>query len=103
MVHWPKSQVANVLGVIALAFLVPLAFSLTMPLSAPVIIGAAAVLATSYHVVRAWRLKGRAAHDLAVDDGFTFGDAIDRMHERERVQAVENAQRRDEFDRTRVR
>jgi hypothetical protein len=103
MVHWPKSQVANVAGVIALAFLVPLTFTLAFPLSAPVIVGTAAVLVVSYYVAHAWRLKARAAHDLAVGDGFTFGDALDRMHERERVQAVQNAQRRAEFDRTRAR
>jgi hypothetical protein len=103
MAHWPKSQVANVVGVIALAFLVPLTFTLAFPLPAPVIVGTAAVLTVSYYVVRTRRLKARAAHDLAVSDGFTFRDAVERMHERERAQAVENARRRDEFARTRAR
>jgi hypothetical protein len=103
MIHRPKSQVANVVGVVALAFLVPLTVTLAFPLSAPVIVGTAVVLTVSYYVVRSRRLRARTAHDLAVNDGFTFGDAVERMHERERVQAAENAQRRDEFDRTRVR
>ena len=101
MVHWPKSQVAKVLGVVALALLVPLTFTLAMPLSLPMIWGAAAVLVATYYIVHVWRLRARAVHDLAVEDGFTFGDALDRMHEREGAEALVNARRREEFERTR--
>jgi hypothetical protein len=101
MVHWPKSKTANVLKVVIWSAVVPVAIGLTYHLPLVLILGSTAVIAATYLGIRALGRGARGAHDVAVADGFSFGDALRHRREAEAVTKLADAERREDAARTR--
>jgi hypothetical protein len=96
MVRWPASKTGDLLKVVLWSSVVPLSIGLTFHLPIVVIVGSTVVIAATYLGIRTLGRRSRGAHDVAVADGFSFGDAVRRRHEAERVRSVADAERREE-------